>query len=245
MDAHKAAKRTIEKEAGVSLNNYCYCARGTEPKYLMFDVTATNAQKVVCKKFKDDEFEYTIGEEAERVKQGIFEIKVYYTPAKVDSLHDDITAGGTKKYGVISPDGKFYECGYAGHNNLEYWLQERGLLADDKRDAFEWYGWLKLSGSAMSECEFLFDEQIDDYDFSTQKTTVLKTNHITDAQVDAMIAYIESLGREYVNFNFRWYTLESLKKLKELEGDFIDFDMEHSIDLKDGSDELYKTKDSE
>ena len=213
MDAHKEALRVIAEQAKVVLRNYCYSGKWEDPKYLMFEVAAKDREKIVGKKFEGEEFVYTVAEESERVEQGVFEVIIYYLPNEKKRLDDDI-AEGVKKYGVISPEGKFYECGYAGHNNLEYWLVQRGLLPDNQDDPLEWCGWVKLTGSAMTECEFVFDEEVDEFDFTTSKSTVLKTNELTDAQIDAMVSYIESLGREYVNFNYHWYTLENLKKLK-------------------------------
>ena len=174
MDAHKAAVHTIEEQTGVYLRNYCYCANKENPKYIMFDVSWDGWEKIQGKTYKGEEFEFTISEEAKGTDNNLLEIKVYYKSVELEP--EDITEGGRKKYGVISPEGRFFECGYSGHNDLEYWLKQRGLIGDHD-DPYDWYGWLKLTGSWMTECEFTFDENIEDFDFATSKSTLVKTNN--------------------------------------------------------------------
>lgn len=149
-------------------------------------------------------------------------------------LDNDITEDNRPKYGVISPEGKFYECGYAGHNNLEFDLIQAGILkrtpVHGTTDAYEYYGWVKLTGAMMTDVEFLFSEKVTDYDFSKQEDILLVEHKITQAQVDQIIAYIKSLDREHVNYNYEYYHIDDFAQVVNFEGDRYDFERKYAID---------------
>ncbi|MGB3491896.1 MAG: hypothetical protein WBA57_04160 [Elainellaceae cyanobacterium] len=139
---------------------------------------------------------------------------------------------GFKQYGAISPEGKFYPCGYAGHNDLEYSLIKKGILEESPnfRRCFEWNGWVKLTGSYMTVCEFQFEGNVLDYDFKKREDILVKEIRITKEQVEAIKSYIKALGRDKLNFNFSWFNVDGFEKILDYDGDLHEFKYKEEID---------------
>lgn len=80
-----------------------------------------------------------------------------------------ITKSTNFRYGAICPNGNFYSCEYAGHNDLLYNLQQNHIIPEsttlyieaiDKTlefaiDSFEDVGWVKLSGSRIFDENYI------------------------------------------------------------------------------------------
>ncbi|MDC7249169.1 MAG: hypothetical protein PQJ49_04545, partial [Sphaerochaetaceae bacterium] len=160
--------------------------------------------------------------------KGTITIKFFYKPQEnVDYTSDLYT--GEKLYGVISPKGEFYQCAYEGHRYLEPYLVERGILQEAPHwgvDAFEWNGFMKLTGAYMTTCEFVHQFKVTKYDFNKKEDEVLKETPITKEQVEAVIKYIKGLGRNFVNFNYYWYHINDFDAILDYEDEF-----EFSCDL--------------
>lgn len=146
--------------------------------------------------------------------------KYIITVTDTTQFYNDITRGGFRKYGVIDPKGNFYECRYAGHHDLEFKLRSLGIIdKSDIRsvsDSFECYGWVKLTGASMVECEFLFKYEIDYYDFETKQSDKLRTHSPTDKQIETMIRYKRSLSdpedAATINYNFNDYPVDGFEE---------------------------------
>jgi hypothetical protein len=154
--------------------------------------------------------------------KGTITIKFFYKPKEDTDFTSDLYTG-KKLYGVISPEGKFYECAYEGHRYLEPHLIDRGVLQDSPHwgvDAFEWNGYTKLTGAYMTTCEFVHKFKSTEYNFSTKKDKVLKEHKITKEQVEAIIKYIKGLGRTFVNFNYYWYHINDFDAVLDYEDEF-------------------------
>jgi len=138
-------------------------------------------------------------------KDGI--TKVGYMFEMKNDLSVDITIGMEKKYGVVAPDGKFYSCHYEGHGDLEFLLNQCGIIDEPKkhRNSFSESGWLKLSFGYIIDCEWEFDWRVDGEHIK-----------VTEEQYKTMRSYIHSLGRKFTMFCGEWYNVDDLKILPKL-----------------------------
>ena len=241
MDVHEILKVKLREDFGIRIKDYCYGANTDNPKTITVDIEKEDYDKII-KATQIVAHEFVFKKKLETVeRKECLEVEYSYTLKEGLDLSSEIDTG-FKLYGVISPEGHFYACGYTGHNNLEYWLKERGLIGESpvyNTDSFEGYGWLKLTGSYMTECEFVFSEKLTKYNFDTKEDEILKEFKITAQQVEMIQKYIKSLGREYVNFNYHWYHIDSFPAILECE-DIFEFMVEYQIDLENSRDELEK-----
>lgn len=207
-DVHEILRHYIRHELKISVLDYCYL----DDNKLEIDIAKEDYDaSLKIKQIVTDEFVFKKKMGCEENKNSITLTFSYELKEDLD-VSDDITKPG-RSYGAIAPDGKFYACGYSGHNNLEYWLRQRGLISDTPLytgGAFEYNGWMKLTGAMMTECEFVFDYELTEWNRESKKETVLKANKPTKAQFDTVKKYIESKKREFVNYNYEWYKLEDL-----------------------------------
>lgn len=212
MDIDVMLKRHIRTELKCSVKDYCY----HDNNVIEINIAKEDYDKICSVKkliIEDMVFKKKMKVEENKNDLGIF--FSYELRPDID-ISVDITRDNRKKYGVIAPDGRFYECGYAGHHALEYYLSKRSVIADSPEygeHAFEYYGWMKLTGAAMTECEFTFDYEITKWDRETKIDTTLKENLPTKEQFETVKKYIESLGREHFNFNHQWYHLNDIEEL--------------------------------
>lgn len=86
--------------------------------------------------------------------------------------------GENTKYGWISPDGKYFPCGYQGHSNLADRICFGFVETNNAEHYLETHGWCKIYKS-------LFDDKY--------KLYIDGKSVITDAQIKTLI----SLGLEY------------------------------------------------
>lgn len=81
-----------------------------------------------------------------------------YVPPKVNeedkkTLHEinEENGGDNTKYGWISPDGRYFHCGYQGHSNLAYNICF-GLAETDNPELYlENHGWCKIYKSLFED----------------------------------------------------------------------------------------------
>lgn len=246
MDAHVLLKNTLFEKYNLVGKDYCYTEKDGRKGVLLtfplsaYDIIPTELKLVTEELIFVKKVRGTIDEKKQEI-----EFTFYYSLPDGKDVSNDITANGNKKYGVICPKGKFYECGYTGHNNLEYWLSERSLISSGSsyKCNFEQNGWVKLTGAAMTDVEFVFTEKLTEYDFDTKDVITLNTFKLTENQVNTMIAYIKSLGRELIHFNYEFYTIVDFPKILEYE-DFYEFRRKFSVtdEVEDPSEEIYKSK---
>lgn len=247
MDAHQILLGQLHELIGLRLSRNAY----------FYDDVTVKGTKMIGLEIPKEDFDLftypkrivtkeLIFSKQPKVKERADTVDVYYV--YIPNPNEDFSAKideGRKKYGVISPEGKFYECGYAGHNNLEYWLKERSIIGDCPHygeDSFDYFGWVKLTGSGMTTVEFVFDEKLTSYDFQTKEDTILAENKLTKEQVETMISYIKSLGRELINFNYHWYNIEDFKLIvtEEVE-DYYEFSFKYGLrEIENENEELYK-----
>jgi hypothetical protein len=79
------------------------------------------------------------------------------------------------EYGLITPDGEFYSCGYAGHYALAFGLTQSGKLNINETHGH--YGAVHVSG-------FEFDN-------------IYKGYRVTQAQLDTMFDYAMLHGLKF------------------------------------------------
>lgn len=152
----------------------------------------------------------------------------------IDDVSEDI--GKTfYSYGVITPEGKFYPCDYSKHNDLYWELKDKGIIIDKKQDNpsefYEREGWLKLTGSMFTDCEFTFSHfysekfqrpaKEGEKSYFKLGDVYMIDDHIrhdkamTKQQIQAMVDYKIGKGESEINFNFHKYTLpEFLEKIE-------------------------------
>ena len=126
------------------------------------------------------------------------------------------------RHGYILPNGAFYNCGYAAHNNLAVDLQDQGIIPK-KVDCYDYpdaNGWLKLTAAMMSDCEFMFN--------FTNETghgdSKVKTEHtVTKEQIEFIKAYKLAHKETELNFQFSWYKVEDIDKLFNEDGSDSDW----------------------
>lgn len=253
MDIHKLLERKLQELFDVDVLWYCYCADKEVKKYVEIKILEEDFDKLTkCDLITTDEFIFKQGKRVvEQDKdKGTLIIKFFYKPNEnVDFTSDLYT--GEKLYGVICPEGKFYQCAYEGHRYLEPYLVERGVLQSAPHwniDAFEWNGYLKLTGAYMTTCEFVHEERVTEYDFKEKKDNLLKENTITKEQVDAVVKYIKGLGRELVNFNYHWYQIDDFTEIlnRKKDEDQYDFAIKYGTrEIEDERAELDKENPKE
>ena len=97
------------------------------------------------------------------------------------------------EYGVIDRLGNYYQCQYSGHNDLAFKMQSRGMISDDV-DYYNFFaenGWLILTGSMFTKCEFTFDFEAEKFEY--QKGEKIKTVlefKLTKAQIKAILDFV-------------------------------------------------------
>lgn len=232
---HRKIKHYLKENFDLYVSRECYLKNAIE-----FEVDKSDVEKISgLTKFTVDNIEFEKRPKLEE-KNAITVFVIFnYKYLDNDTYAADITAGGFKKYGVINPEGVFYECCYSGHDGLNYILKERGLIEDSpnkyRHNSFEWWGWMTLSGASFIETEFNFPFEISDYDYETKKSIVEKANLPTDAQIDKIVEYIKSLGREYFMFNGQWHHIDEAERFKGLKNheDYLE-----NVRYRDGLEEL-------
>lgn len=122
-------------------------------------------------------------------------------------------------YGLIDPDGNFFECEYMGHASIEPELYNSGYfenIFDDYRLP-EMNGWLKLTGSMLTDCEFIFNESHEEKVGWGKDAACINLNFkLTQPQVDFILEYKRRQGSDTVNFNFNDYAVDTfVEQLKK------------------------------
>lgn len=153
-------------------------------------------------------------------------IKQNVVEPTIDDNSEDISKT-YHSYGVITPEGIFYPCDYSKHNELYYDLKDKGIVIDKKQDNpsefYEREGWLKLTGSMFSDCEFIFSNYYSENfqrpakegeksyikigDVYMIDDQISHKRFLTKQQIQAMIDYKIGKGETEINFNFNKYTL--------------------------------------
>lgn len=231
MDAHRVLMNKIYDLTGVMVGhrNYCYSKTKDGKPCIELDFEPCDYEEThKVKKIVTEDFIFKRGKKTEELSNG--NLCVYFTtevnPQTDYTDYTDPIDIGEKQYGVICPKGNFYACCYAGHNNLEYWLQQRNLIGEVRgygTDAYEMEGWVKLSGAMMSTVEAVFQEKVTEYDFGTKEDKVLATHKITKEQVDALVKYIKGRGKELINYNYYWYNIEDFELILTTTLDHFEF----------------------
>lgn len=105
-------------------------------------------------------------------------------------------------YGLISPEGDFYQCDYMGHKYLEPVLFDSGQFIHmfDEYALPDSNGWLKLTGATLTKCEFTFETN---FEYKSYQGPKLELNFkITDKQIEFMKKYAKARSQETINFQF-------------------------------------------
>ena len=124
------------------------------------------------------------------------------------------------EYGVIDRLGNYYMCEYAGHNNLAHLMDSRGMIPEgvDCYNFFEESGWLILTGSMYTECEFCFEfnpekieyqkKSIGDGSFTTERVEIHLNFKLSTLQLKSILEYKKAKKQDSLNFNFNNYTID-------------------------------------
>lgn len=137
-------------------------------------------------------------------------------------------------FGLLSPEGKFYGCGYMGHRNLVCDLADVGILENYDYCQIEDQGWIKYQDRLEDECpmEFTFafcsDKTVsrpakegEKSLFSVNGVYMIDENvevyhNVTQAQIDFILQFKKHQNKQSVNFNWHEYTLDDfVKHVKE------------------------------
>ena len=194
---------------------YCYTSHEGKPA---IDLTTESEESDMPRKpFVMEDMTFNFVSVTER-RDGTFDYLYSITYDNSNYATTEFT--GYRMYGAVCPEGNFYSCNYEGHIYLDEDLQTRGLIGDSPtlQKSIEWHGWLILTGAYGTDCEFDFKFEIDEYDFKAEKSVTLKTNMITQAQLDFIHRYKASLpipedddegglstSPSTMVFNFYWY----------------------------------------
>lgn len=108
---------------------------------------------------------------------------------------------GCKLYGLISPEGLFYECDYAGHKFIEPYLFDSGQFIHmfDEYAAGENSGWLKLTGAMMVDVEFTFQFKPK---IKCRHREVNLSFYPTEPQINFIKEYAKFRNKSTINFNY-------------------------------------------
>lgn len=110
--------------------------------------------------------------------------------------------------GFIDRKGKFYPCFDERHGDLEYDLLEVKILDRGKSYGSKHYeqaGWLVLTTSFTTECEFTFN-------FESAK------KGLTKKQIQSITDYKNGKKEQFINFNYNWYHVPDIEKLFDKKG---------------------------
>lgn len=224
MEAHKELKKYIQEELGVKVLDYAY-KDVEQGKAIEIDFAREDYDKLSEeKRIYVGEFKFKRKLFVQENKDGTLTYEYLITPRE-DIDHSTQIDEKRRRYGAIAPDGKFYECGYAGHNNLEYDLEVKGLIRKSpiwNISAFDYYGWVKLTGSSWTDCEFVFDFKVTEYDFDKKEDILLAENEITQEQLDTIKKYLDINERKYFNFQYHWYKTEEFSEFVEKKQEYLD-----------------------
>lgn len=229
METHRLLQQKLFELHKIESTNYCYDTQG-ERKCIDIEMTEDEYNEMVgTDKIITDAFVFNKRlriVERDEVDETVYVRFFYKIKDNADFSANLFT--GEKLYGVICPEGKFYQCAYEGHRYLEPWLEKRDIIQSSPQyssDPFEWWGWVKLTGAYMTTCEFIHEERVTKYDFKTSTDNLLKENRITEPQVKAIEKYIKGLGRELVNFNYHWYQIDDFTEIldRDIEDNVFDF----------------------
>lgn len=132
--------------------------------------------------------------------------KIVERQCRVKPTHVESITG--KTYGLISPEGIFYECDCGGHKYLIPELFESGqfsVMVDDY-DADKHSGWMRLTGAIMTECEFTFDyHDTHKIGYGPDAERIFFERKLTKPQIKFILDYNEKLGKTKFNFNYHDY----------------------------------------
>lgn len=251
---HRKIINYLEQEHGIFIerNSECYY----DQPMISFNVDAETFDQIVAiGEFTIDNIKYSKTSPPhdsckETYKDGSKCIYLKTDYLDTDTYHTDITEGGRTKYGAIAPNGRFYECWYEGHRDMEDDLVARGLMTKTsgwRNTGYESNGWVKLTGAYSVVCELEFQFQETDYDYNTKETTVIRESKITKEQVETIKAYIESLGRDKFILNHHWFWLSKIECFigiseKEMYDKFDDVEVKPRLSEDEGKAELLKNK---
>lgn len=123
------------------------------------------------------------------------------------------------KYGVIDRLGNYYHCEYSGHNSLANRMKSRDMLPEgvDCYNFFSEYGWLILTGSIYTKCEFIFDFnpekieytqiQVEEGCSTSERVKISEGFKMSHQQLKAILDFKKSKEEISLDFNFSDYNI--------------------------------------
>lgn len=235
----------LKNNMEISVIDYAYTIyenKNGKHKAIEVDVNKDDYGNMRGQKIITDGFIFNRTLMGKQVRENIYTFIFTYKLQENIDISSDIKGKG-KKYGVIAPDGKFYECDYMGHNNLEYFLNSRNLIGDSPIygvNPFEYFGWVKLTGASFTECEFVFQYKSTKWDSKTKEDIILKENILTDAQIKTIKNYFVGKDRKYINFNYMWYKIEDIDDVLRNDADTEYRYIKGEYDIENSREELKK-----
>lgn len=96
---------------------------------------------------------------------------------------------GNVEYGLLTPNGEIFKCGFAGHSNLTWDLRKEGVL--DEKNQADFHGAQHISGHEFDRLKEATRP------CNANSRYYADTKRVTQAQIDAMFDYLCAVGNPF------------------------------------------------